>query len=101
MEAEQAVASGTVDMIGLARALVIDPGLPKKWLSKCGEDPVFPRFSAVPPGGVTAWYTERLRQWGSVGVADEKASVEDALAHLERRKEANAILWKKRFRTKS
>ena len=100
MEAEEAVASGTVDMVGLARALVIDPGLPKKWLNKCGEDPVFPRFSAVPPGGVTAWYTERLRQWGSVGVADEKASVEDALAHLERRKEANAMLWKKCFRTK-
>ena len=98
-EAEQAVASGTVDMIGLARALVIDPGLPKKWLNKRGKDPVFPRFSAAPPGGVTAWYTERLRQWGSVGVADEKASVEDALAHLQRRKEANAMLWQKRFRT--
>ncbi|WP_028465109.1 oxidoreductase [Nisaea denitrificans] len=99
MDAEEAVSSGAVDMVGLARALAIDPALPGKWLSKSGEEPVFPRFSVTPPGGVTAWYTERLHQWGSLGAVDSKASLEEAQAQVERRKEANAVLWRKRFRT--
>lgn len=99
LEAEEAISSGAVDMVGLARALALDPGLPEKWLSKSREDIVFPRFSATPPGGVTAWYTERLHQWGSLGAVDDKASLEEALAQVERRKEANAVLWRKHFRT--
>jgi len=86
-------------MIELARALAFDPGLPEKWLSKLGEEPVFSRFSAAPPGGVTAWYTERLHQWGSLGAVDDKAFLEEALAQVERRKAANAVLWKTHFRT--
>ncbi|WP_323795444.1 oxidoreductase [Nisaea sp.] len=98
MEAEEAVSSGAVDIVGLARALAIDPALPGKWLSKSGEEPVFPRFAVTPPGGVTAWYTERLHQWGSLGAIEEERSIEGALAQVERRKEANAVLWRKRFR---
>lgn len=98
-EAEAAVSSGAVDMVGLARALALDPGLPEKWLRKTGEEPVFPRFSVTPPGGVTAWYTERLQQWGNHGAADANGSVEDALAQVERRKAANAVLWQNHFGT--
>ena len=96
-EAEEALSSGAVDMVGLARALVLDPALPKKWLRKSGEEAVFPRFSSMPPGGVTAWYTERLHQWGTHGTADEGDSIEDALAQVERRKTANAALWQNHF----
>ena len=96
-EAEEALSSGAVDMVGLARALVLDPALPGKWLRETGEEAVFPRFSSTPPGGVTAWYTERLHQWGTHGAADEGDSIEDALAQVERRKTANAALWQNHF----
>lgn len=98
-EAEEALSSGAVDMVGLARALVLDPALPGKWLRETGEETVFPRFSSTPPGGVTAWYTERLHQWGTHGAADEGDSIEDALAQVERRKTANAALWQNHFQT--
>lgn len=98
-EAEEALSSGAVEMVGLARALVLDPALPGKWLRETGEEAVFPRFSSTPPGGVTAWYTERLHQWGTHGAADEGDSIEDALAQVERRKTANAALWQNHFQT--
>lgn len=99
-EAERAISSGAVDMVGLARALALDPALPKKWLNKSGEEPVFPRFSSTLPGGVTAWYTERLHQWGTYGAAEEEGSVEDALAQVERRKMAHSVLWWNSFEVK-
>ncbi|MEO9899526.1 oxidoreductase [Nisaea sp.] len=97
-EAEEALLSGAVDMIGLARALALDPRLPGKWMRKSGDETVFPRFSSTPPGGVTAWYTQRLRQLGTHGTADEGGSVEDALIQVNRRKAANALLWQDHFR---
>ena len=58
-QAADAVARGLTDMVGLARAVVLSPDLPSRWLSGAGGDPVFPRFAAPPAGGVTAWYTMR------------------------------------------
>ncbi|MEQ8334089.1 oxidoreductase [Nisaea sp.] len=100
-EAERALSSGAVDMVGLARPLALNPALPEIWLKKSGEDPVFPRFSSTPPGGVTAWYTERLRRLGSDGTADDAGTIEEALVQVEHRKAANAILWQEHFRTGS
>lgn len=54
------LARGAVDMVGVARAMVLTPSLANDWLIKNAGDPVFPRFEAVPPGGITAWYTMRL-----------------------------------------
>lgn len=59
-QAEAAVATGRADVVGLARALVIDPDLPSKWLDGQGDTPPFPRFEAPPEGGVTAWYTMQI-----------------------------------------
>ncbi|EPX83474.1 oxidoreductase, putative [Salipiger mucosus DSM 16094] len=52
-----------IDIVGLARALVLDPALPKVWKSEA-VDPHFPRFQNPPDGGVTAWYTMRLLDIG-------------------------------------
>ena len=60
----EAMATGAVDMVGIARALVLDPQLATAWLIEAGRDPVFPRFESVPPGGITAWYTMRLTALG-------------------------------------
>ena len=63
-QAVDAVASGAVDMVGLARAMVLNPRLAKHWLTEEGGDPDFPRFESNPPGGITAWYTMRLTALG-------------------------------------
>lgn len=59
-QAEDAVASGRADIVGLARALVLDPELPSAWLSGQRGKPSFPRFANPPEGGVTAWYTMQI-----------------------------------------
>ena len=59
-QAVSALASGAIDVVGLARAMVLDPELPQTWLTDGGRDPEFPRFESTPPGGITAWYTMRL-----------------------------------------
>jgi 2,4-dienoyl-CoA reductase-like NADH-dependent reductase (Old Yellow Enzyme family) len=65
-QAEDAVASGAIDVVGLARALVLEPSLPNLWMADQTPEPVFPRFSDAPPeGGITAWYTMWLTEIGA------------------------------------
>ncbi len=59
-----AVASGAVEMVGLARAMALNPRLADSWLSEEGGDPEFPRFESTVPGGITAWYSMRLTALG-------------------------------------
>lgn len=59
-QAIDAVDHGDCDLVGLARAVVLDPNLPASWLGRHPTDPVFPKFTSAPPGAITAWYTMRL-----------------------------------------
>ncbi|MCY4542918.1 MAG: oxidoreductase, partial [Rhodobacteraceae bacterium] len=59
-QAVDAVASGFVDIVSLARGMALRPSLARNWLTEDGGDPEFPVFDAPPRGGVTAWYTMRL-----------------------------------------
>ena len=61
-QADDAVASGAVDIVGLARALVLEPSLPNLWKAGQKPEPDFPRFTDAPEGGITAWYTMRLTE---------------------------------------
>lgn len=63
-QADEAVASGAVDIVGLARALVLEPSLADLWKADRKPEPVFPRFADAPEGGITAWYTMRLAEIG-------------------------------------
>ncbi|MEM1199835.1 MAG: oxidoreductase, partial [Pseudomonadota bacterium] len=63
-QAVEALSSGAADMVGLARAMALDPQLANAWLSEEGGDPAFPTFAAPPPGGITAWYSMRLTALG-------------------------------------
>ena len=47
-QAEDAVAGGAIDVVGFARALVLDPSLPNLWMADQTPEPVFPRFSDAP-----------------------------------------------------
>lgn len=85
-----------VDMIGLARALVLDPALPNRWRDGTMDDPAFPQFQDPPEGGITAWYTMRLTE---IGEDREGAKVEDlheAVRAYEARDEARIGTWKTR-----
>ena len=99
--AAAAIGSGAVDLVGLARALVLDPDLPAKWLRPEGGDPEFPTFELPPSGGVTAWYTMRLDALAEHREAAFSPSPEVALAEYEARDAARVPAWNERFTTVS
>ncbi len=74
-----AISGGDADLIGLARALALDPALPGRWLKGQSGDPVFPRFESPPVGGITAWYTMRLTQFDQDCETDETPDLVSAV----------------------
>lgn len=95
-QAEAAIASGDADAVGLARALVLDPSLPRHWQDG-GPDPAFPKFTAPLPGGVTAWYTMRLTDLGVDREDLCQRDLETALRDYEARDAERVGPWKERF----
>ena len=92
-QAEDAIANGQADIVGLARALVIDPELPSDWLSDQRGDLRFPRFSNPPEGGVTAWYTMQITRQAK---GDPLLAPEDlaaAMAIYEERDAQRRNIW--------
>lgn len=96
-QAIKAVASGIVDVVGLGRAMAINPRLPLDWFSDEGGDPQFPRFESTIPGGVTAWYTMRLTALGENQEHDFDLDLSTAIDQYDQRDAQRSILWKKRF----
>ncbi|MDU8929295.1 oxidoreductase [Alisedimentitalea sp. MJ-SS2] len=96
-QAASAIRNGGADAIGLARPMVLNPSLAITWLGDSGGDPVFPRFSETPPGGVTAWYSMRLTALGHDTEDTFDLSLADALAAYDSRDAERCIRWQKRF----
>jgi 2,4-dienoyl-CoA reductase-like NADH-dependent reductase (Old Yellow Enzyme family) len=92
-EAITSLQSNAGDMIGIARALVLDPKLANNWLNNTGIDPKFPRFSAPPEGGITAWYTMRLNAIGNDNESGFSLDLKAAIEAYENRDEARCIRW--------
>ena len=89
-----------VDVIGLARALVLDPALPNLWAATTPSDPAFPRFNDPPQeGGVTAWYTMRLTDIAHDQEVQPPASTSfaDALRNYDNRDAARIPIWRSHF----
>lgn len=96
-QAESAVANGKADIIGMARALVVDPELPSNWLADELGEPQFPRFNSPPEGGVTAWFTMQITQLarGEGGLSpDDLANVIEA---YEDRDYTRRKIWNSTF----
>ena len=100
-QAVDALQSGTVDMIGLARAMVLNPQLPKNWFNEVAYNMTdgvkFPTFKSPPIGAITAWYTLRL-----VAIAEDKEDQFDvdllaALRIYEARDAERCSLWREKF----
>ena len=87
-----------VDMVGLARALVLDPALPNRWRSGSAGNPVFPKFTDPPEGGITAWYTMRLTALGEDREASDVGDLHAAMKAYEQRDSARIDIWNAQFR---
>jgi len=73
VQAVNAMATGSIDMVGVARAMILNPKLPLAWLQQPYSDPEFPRFQQPPAGGVTAWYSMALV---ALGEANSESSAD-------------------------
>jgi 2,4-dienoyl-CoA reductase-like NADH-dependent reductase (Old Yellow Enzyme family) len=96
-QAEDAVASGAVDIVGLARALVLEPTLPILWRTDQDLEPVFPRFSDAPEGGITAWYTMRLTEIGADKETPVVGDLGQAIRDYEERDKTRTEVWLRHF----
>ncbi len=100
-QAEDAVASGAVDFVGLARALVLEPSLPVLWKADRNPEPLFPRFSDAPEGGVTAWYTMRLAEIGADKETPDFAELGQAIQNYEAGNKSRTEVWLRHFSNES
>ena len=96
-QAIDAIASGATDMVGLARAMALNPELARVWLSEEGGDPVFPRFESNPPGGITAWFTMRLTALAEDREDTFKLDLSEAIRVYEDRDAERCINWNEKF----
>lgn len=96
-QAVDAIASGAVDMVGLGRAMVLNPRLAESWLNDEGYDPDFPKFDTEIPGGITAWYTMRLTALGEDREKGFKPNLHSAIREYEERDAQRCIQWQKKF----
>jgi tRNA-dihydrouridine synthase len=96
-QATDALSSGAVDMVGLARTLVIEPSLPNLWLTGECPKPEFPRFANPPEGGVTACYTMRLTEIGEDHENTFETDLDKIIHAYETRDQERAKIWLQHF----
>ena len=95
-QAVNAVESGDVDMVGLARALILYPDLPNAWMAGTLAEPEFPRFESPPEGAVTAWYTMRMLHDGKEeSEHDHGLDATAALSVYNERDKQREMIWKR------
>jgi 2,4-dienoyl-CoA reductase-like NADH-dependent reductase (Old Yellow Enzyme family) len=96
-QAEAVVGSGVVDVVGLARALALEPALPNLWAADQMPEPVFPRFQSAPEGGITAWYTMRLTEIGADAETSVATELDQAIEAYDARDAVRTDIWKRYF----
>ncbi len=92
-----AIAEGACDVVGLARALALEPSLPTLWQSGRLSEPAFPRFTDPPEGGVTAWYTMRLTEIGEGREGLTATDIDRAIQEYEARDQERTTTWLQHF----
>lgn len=96
-DAQNLLAHESSDLIGLARALILDPNLAKHWLDDLDKDPGFPSFDAPPPEGITSWYTMRINAIALDQEKDFSLPLDIAIEQYQKRDELRCIQWQKVF----
>jgi 2,4-dienoyl-CoA reductase-like NADH-dependent reductase (Old Yellow Enzyme family) len=97
VDALSALTSGAVDMVGVARALILNPSLANAWMANVSDDPAFPRFESAPPGGITAWYTMLITALGNNDENNFALDLPSAVRLYEERDELRCVKWRKKF----
>ncbi len=88
----------SADIVGIARALVLNPNLTNDWLN--GEpNPVFPRFESPPPEGITAWYTMRINAISLDKETNFTLDLTTAIKQYLERDALRSATWQKKFGT--
>ncbi len=96
-QAADAILSGAVDMVSLARAMVLNPELANDWLTEQDCDPEFPVFNEPSPGGITTWYTMRLTALGEDSEDKFTLDPQSALDIYEERDAQRSIKWMEKY----
>ena len=96
-QVEDALSSGVVDVVGLARAMVLEPSLPNLWMQDKRPEPEFPRFANAPEGGITAWYTMLLTEIGEDKDAQGFGDLTQAISDYEERDKIRTDVWLEHF----
>ena len=96
-QAVDAVAGGSIDLVSLARAMVLCPRLAKVWLTEEGGDPEFPKFKSPPRGAITAWYTMRITALGHDSENTFTLNSQRTLRDYDERDAQRCIKWRKKF----
>jgi 2,4-dienoyl-CoA reductase-like NADH-dependent reductase (Old Yellow Enzyme family) len=96
-QALDTLSDNAADMIGLGRALVLNPKLPQDWQSDTNTNIKFPRFETPPPGGITAWYTMRLTALSDDIEDNFNLDLLSAIQLYEQRDEARSVKWLNKF----
>lgn len=96
-EVNTALASNEVEMVGLARALVLMPNLVNNWNTESNITVEFPRFTSPPPGGITAWYTMRITAISNDDENDFDLDLHTAINTYEERDKTRCARWQAKF----
>jgi len=96
-QAVNALESGATDMIGVGRAMVLNPQLPELWLNDKTDNLVFPSFKSPPEGGVTAWYTMRINALGADKEEEFALGMDSAIRIYEERDAQRCLKWRQKF----
>lgn len=98
-QALNAINTSSADIIGLARAMVLEPSLPDYWLNNNAYQPNFPQFSSPPEGAITAWYTMKLTHIATDSECRDVHDLTEALALYDARDRGRDTIWLKHFET--
>lgn len=98
IQAQQILSENKADMIGVGRAMILEPKLASIWLSDNSYDPVFPRFEETVPGGLTAWYSMKQIAIGEDKEDDFKLDLLSSVSAYEKRDASRIDIWNLRFK---
>ena len=83
----------STDLVGLARAMVLNPNLANDWFAGIHQTLSFPRFDSPPTEGITAWYTMRINAIAMDQEQDFSPPLALALKQYLERDELKSISW--------
>jgi 2,4-dienoyl-CoA reductase-like NADH-dependent reductase (Old Yellow Enzyme family) len=92
-----ALASNTVDCVGLGRALILNPELAEEWTTGTETRLNFPTFESPPSGGVTAWYTMALTSIANDKESDADRDLSSTIQTYEGRDRERVTRWRAKF----